>query len=821
MQKFICIHGHFYQPPRENPWLESVEVQDSAAPYHDWNERITMECYAPNASARIMDGANRIEEITNNYSKISFNFGPTLLSWMKDKMPEIHDAIVAADKMSRERYGGHGSALAQVYNHMILPLANPRDRYTQVLWGVRDFQSRFGRAPEGMWLSETAADTPTLETLAELGIRFTILSPFQASRVKEIGKRNSRDVNGGQIDPTRPYLMRLPSGRSITLFFYDGPVSQAIAFERLLTNGEALANRLTSAFDDGRQWDQLVHIATDGESYGHHHRHGEMALAYALHHLEHNNVAKLTNYGQFLETHPPTHEAQIHEKSAWSCVHGVGRWMNDCGCNSGGHSGWNQGWRAPLRMSLDWLRDELAPLFENKGKELLRDPWAARNDYIAVILDRSAESRQRFFSEHGAKELSEPDQVTVLKLMELQRHAMLMYTSCGWFFDEISGIESVQVVQYAARALQLANEIFGKDLESEFLNRFQNAKSNIPEHGDGRVIYEKFVKPAMIDWPKAGAHYAISSLFQQYGEKTRIFSFSFEDEDRQTLTSGKTKLSVGRTRIRSEITQESERLSYGVLYLGEHNLTGAVRRFESKEEYDAVFQEIKKAFDAADYPEAIRLIDRHFGGTPCSLKSLFKDEQRRILSEILATTHEDLESRFRLIAERYTPLLKFLQGVGAPLPRGLEAAQEYVLHEDIRRRFEADPINLEELRNLIAEARARNGHVLDAEISFVVKNRMERMMNELAAHPEEPERMTALEQLAQLVMPLPLGLNLWKVQNTFWGLLQSVASDRRARAAAGDEAAQQWTQQFTALGTTLGFAMKPDPPAEAATKMAA
>jgi alpha-amylase/alpha-mannosidase (GH57 family) len=339
MQKYICIHGHFYQPPRENPWLESLELQDSASPYHDWNERITMECYAPNSAARIMDGANKINEITNNYSKISFNFGPTLLSWMKENMPEIHESIVAADKLSQSRYGGHGSALAQVYNHMILPLANARDRHTQVLWGIRDFESRFGRPPEGMWLSETAADTPTLETLAELGIRFTILSPFQASRVKEIGKRNSRDVNGGQIDPTRPYLVRLPSGRSITVFFYDGPVSRAIAFEALLGSGEALAGRLTSAFNDRRQWDQLVHIATDGESYGHHHRHGEMALAFALDHIEKNNWAKLTNYGEFLETHPPTHEAQIHEKSAWSCVHGVGRWMNDCGCNSGGHPG--------------------------------------------------------------------------------------------------------------------------------------------------------------------------------------------------------------------------------------------------------------------------------------------------------------------------------------------------------------------------------------------------------------------------------------------------------------------------------------------------
>ena len=817
MQKFICIHGHFYQPPRENPWLESVEVQDSASPYHDWNERITMECYAPNATARIMDQASKIKEITNNYSKISFNFGPTLLSWMKDRMPEVHEAIINADKLSRERYGGHGSALAQVYNHMILPLANARDRYTQVIWGVKDFQSRFGRPPEGMWLSETAADTPTLDTLAELGIRFTILSPFQASRVKELGKRNSRDVNGGHIDPTRPYLVRLPSGRTITVFFYDGPVSQAIAFEALLTSGEAFANRLLSAFNDRRQWDQLVHIATDGESYGHHHRHGEMALAYALHHLESNNLARLTNYGQYLEGHPPTHEAQIHEKSAWSCVHGVGRWMSDCGCNSGGHPGWNQGWRAPLRQSLDWLRDELAPLFEAKGKELLRDPWAARNDYVEVLLDRSAPGREKFLGAHALRPLNEAEQITALKLMELQRHAMLMYTSCGWFFDEISGIESVQVVQYAARALQLCKEIFGRDLEPEFLKRFENAKSNIPEHHDGRWIYEKFVKPAMIDWPEAEAHYAISSLFRQYEHQTRIFSFSFEDEERHLLNAGKTRLAVGRTRIRSEITQESDLLAYGVLYLGEHNLTGAVRRFESPQAYQAMFEEIKKAFDAADYPETIRLLDRHFGGTPHSLKSLFKDEQRRILEEILASTHEDLESRFRLITERYTPLMNFLQNVGAPLPRALETAREYVLHEDIRRRLEADPIDFDQLRALLTEAQLRDAQVLDANLSYAVKNRMERMIQQLVESPRDLNGMSALDQLARLVMPIPLGLNLWKVQNTYWELLRNADKNRPAEADQG----RDWTDKFAELGRTLGFSQSAVEPTEGAAKLAA
>jgi alpha-amylase/alpha-mannosidase (GH57 family) len=820
MERFICIHGHFYQPPRENPWLESVELQDSASPYHDWNERITSECYGPNATARILNGRGQISEITSNYSRISFNFGPTLLAWMKDKMPEIHDAIVAADVKSRERFSGHGSAIAQVYNHMILPLAHTRDRQTQVMWGIRDFEARFGRKPEGMWLAETAADIETLDTLAQHGIKFTILSPFQASRVREIGKRNWKDVNGGRIDPTRPYLMKLKGGRTIALFFYDGPVSQAIAFERLLSSGEALAQRLTSAFNDSRTWDQLVHIATDGESYGHHHAHGEMALAYALHFVEQNNLAKLTVYGEYLEKHPPTHEVQIHEQSAWSCSHGVRRWMEDCGCNSGGHPGWNQGWRTPLRQALDWLRDQIAPLFEQKAGELLRDPWGARNEYITVILDRALENRAKFIAAQAKRELNDAEQTQVFKLMELQRHAMLMYTSCGWFFDEISGIESVQVVQYAARAIQLAQDLFGQDLEPGFLEIFQGAKSNLPENGDGRRIYERFVKPAMIDWPKAAAHYAISSIFQQYAPRTRIFSFEVEDEDRHLLTSGKTRLAVGRVRIMSEITQESHVLSYAILYMGEHNVTGSVRQFEGAEAYDKMLQEIKAAYEASDFPETIRVMDRHFGAVAYSLKSLFKDEQRRILDEIMASTREDLEGRFRLITERYEPLVKFMQGSGLRPPAALETVFDLVLHEDIRREITAEPINFERLRCLIEHARPSGARVLDADTSFTVKNRMEQMIEQLRAKPEDLPLMGQLQTLAETVHDLALGLNLWKVQNLYWEMLQQVVPDFHRRAQNGDGAANEWLNQFATLGEKLEFDVK-DVRAQAPVELAA
>src|SRR3989449_3815983 len=385
MEHYICVHGHFYQPPRQNPWLEAIELQDAAHPYHDWNERITAECYAPNTAARILDSTDRIVRIINNYARMSFNFGPTLLAWLEQQAPEVYAAIVSADQESQARFAGHGSALAQAYNHMILPLANRRDKYTQILWGIDDVVHRFGRQPEGMWLPETAVDLETLDLMADLGIRFTILSPTQARRVRALSGGAWRDVSGGHIDPTMPYLQRLPSGRQISVFFYHAAISRGIAFERLLSNGKELADRLVGAFSAQHAGPQLVHAATDGETYGHHHRFGEMALAYALDSIETNNLARLTNYGAYLEQHPPTHEVEIIANTAWSCAHGIERWRSNCGCRTGGSREWQQTWRTPLREALDWLRDTLAPVYEQRGSRVLHDPWAARDDYLTVI----------------------------------------------------------------------------------------------------------------------------------------------------------------------------------------------------------------------------------------------------------------------------------------------------------------------------------------------------------------------------------------------------------------------------------------------------
>jgi alpha-amylase/alpha-mannosidase (GH57 family) len=811
MERYICIHGHFYQPPRENPWLDAIELQDSAYPYHDWNERITAECYAANGASRILDRSDRIVQIINNYARISFNWGPTLLAWLEDKAPEVYRAILDADRESQRLFSGHGSALTQAYNHMILPLANRRDKYTQISWGIRDFVHRFGRTPAGMWLPETAVDLESLDIMAELGIRFSILSPHQANRVRPIGGRHWRDVSGGRIDPTVPYVQRLPSGRSITLFFYDGPISRAVAFEGLLTNGEHFAQRLLSGFSEARTSQaQLVHIATDGETYGHHHRYGDMALAYALRYIESNNLARLTNYGEFLEQHRPRYLVEVYERTSWSCAHGIERWRSHCGCHSGMYPGWNQAWRAPLREALDWLRDTLAPEYEVMARRFLRDPWAARDDYIAVILTRSPESFEQFLDTHAIAPLSAGDKVQVLKLLELQRHAMLMYTSCGWFFDELSGIETVQILQYAGRAIQLAQVLFGNDIESHFFEKLIQAKSNIPEHRDGVTIYEKSVKPAMVDWEKIGAHYAVSSVFEPYPERTKLFCYTAEREDHQSFQVGRAKLVVGKARLTSEITHESAVLSFGVLHFGDHNVNGGVRHLQEEDTYLVVAEELSAAFGRAEFPEVIRCLDRHFGESTYSIKSLFRDEQRKVLNLLLESTLSEVEGLYRQVYERHTPLMQFLSDLSLPmtdlhipLPKAFHMAASFILNIDLRRAFEEEILNLDRLRVLLEAVHKWQIELDSTSLGYTLQKTLDRLIEQLASSPNDLSLLRTLEAAAGLVRSLPFELSLWKVQNLYYDMLQRIYPEVLDKADQEDAEAQSWVDHFVSLGEAL------------------
>jgi alpha-amylase/alpha-mannosidase (GH57 family) len=813
MERYICIHAHFYQPPRENPWLETVELQDSAYPFHDWNQRITNECYAPNAASRILDAEGCIAKITNNYARISFNFGPTLLSWLEAQEPEVYRSIVEADRSSQERFSGHGSAIAQAYNHMILPLANPQDRYTQIYWGFRDFESRFQRKPEGMWLPEAAVDLHSLDIMAKLGIKFTVLSPYQAGRYRRIGVRAFRDASGSKIDPSRPYLVRLRQGRSITVFFYDGPISQAVAFERLLDSGEQFANRLASGFSDTRDWPQLVHIATDGESYGHHHAHGDMALAYALDVIESRGIAKLTNYGEYLEKHPPQLEAQIVENSSWSCSHGVGRWRENCGCNTGGHSDWNQNWRRPLRQSLDWLRDAVTPLYEQRGPALFKDIWKARNGYINVILDRSAESRNRFFAENAAHELSHEEQVIAFELLEMQRHAMLMYTSCGWFFDELSRIETVQVIMYAGRVIQLAEKLCPPEsrdsFQAGFLERLAQAKSNIPEDGDGAQIYRKWVKPTVIGLEQVAAHYVISSLFETGAAK---YCYTVNPSDYRTSTSGKMQFASGQAEVCSTITQECGHFTFAALHMGDHSLSAGVRPHSGEEHYSHTTQELSQCFSRGDIPAILRLLDQRFGGALYSLKSLFRDEQRRILDHILENTLRETEASLRSIYEHHGPLMRFLSDANYPPPAVLKVAAEFVLNAALRREFRAEFLDLREVTKLLNEAKEEAVQLDSAGLSYVMQHKLNGLMRQLQKHPHNLGLLRKIVSLLDVLKELPFAVNLWNVENLYYQMSRTIYLELMT----SGNALADWSNDFLELGRKLRIRVEAVPSMELA-----
>ncbi|MGH7198845.1 MAG: DUF3536 domain-containing protein [Candidatus Omnitrophota bacterium] len=506
MKKFICVHGHFYQPPRENPWTGEVDEEPSAAPFHDWNERIVKECYEANTKAPVLNKKGQPAKYVNNFSKISFDIGPTLMSWLVRKDPITYRAILDADRESVKTRGGHGNAIAQVYNHIIMPLASKRDKVTQVVWGIRDFEYHYKRKPEGMWLSETAVDRETLEILVDHGIKFTVLAPAQAKRFRPVGfGARWHSVHNEAIDPKHPYRVILKGGRQFHVFFYDGPISRAIAFEGLLNSGDNLDQKLLHSFSHRQAAAQLVSTATDGESFGHHHKFGEMAVAYGLTKIETDRLATLTNYGEYLARFGSRWEVDLQENSSWSCPHGVERWRADCGCHIHTDAKWNQKWRQHLREAFDHLKASADETYELQTRDLLKDPWQARNDTIDVILDPSVMMRKNFLVKHARRTLSAAEEKKVWDLLEAEKFSLFMYTSCGWFFDDISGIEPVQVMKFALRAMELVQPYCRKELEGPFLKILSKAASNLPEHGTGADIFEKMVKPARHSSPAVAA----------------------------------------------------------------------------------------------------------------------------------------------------------------------------------------------------------------------------------------------------------------------------------------------------------------------------
>ncbi|HEX2573020.1 MAG TPA: DUF3536 domain-containing protein [Polyangia bacterium] len=733
----VVIHGHFYQPPRENPWTGLLDRETSAAPYHDWNQRIHHECYRPNAFARILDEYGRVERIVNNYAYMNFNFGPSLLSWMETYDPTTYARILAADRLSAEQHGGHGNAIAQAYNHVILPLCHARDRITQVRWGLRDFRHRFGRDAESLWLPETACSDAVLGTLIDEGLRYVILSPYQAERVRPLGGDETtwRSVEKG-IDPTSPYryFHRDGSGRSIAIFFYDGPLARAVAFEGALVSSQVLVERLLTAAEAG----PLVHVATDGETYGHHHRFGDRTLAYALLVEAQRQGLEITNYGAYLEQYPPTEEVEIKpgpggEGTAWSCFHGVGRWYRDCGCRTGAQDGWNQVWRGPVRQALDLLRDEAARCFAETEGELFADPWAARDDYIQLLLEPER-PREAWLRHHVVRLRGEQDQVRALTHLELQRQVLRMYTSCGWFFADLSGIETVQILKYAGRAMDLMEDLELDSPREAVLELLAEARSNLPQWGSGADIFRRVVDPLRVTPKRIAAHLALSGLVEEGAEAGEIANVQFRRSGYQCQRHGRLTLSTVRLQLRAQATERRYDFAAAAIHFGGVDIYCVVRDCPGRHEFRTASAKLWRDFRTRSLPVLLRVAQDEFGPDEFGLDGILPPGRERISQMVLGDVMRDFLPQ-RHFFETNQRILDMLQEAGFELPQEVLAAVQFTLRRRLEEAIDEargshDPAAYQRALDVAKDA---DGHGYQLDLRSISQSMGERVAESVAA----------------------------------------------------------------------------------------
>jgi len=822
---FVTIHGHFYQPPRENPWLEIIETEESALPFHDWNERVTVECYRPNAHARILDPQGKILDLFNNYSLISFNFGPTLLSWLEKRFPAVYQKILEADRESLRRWG-YGNAMAQIYNHIIMPLANERDKETEVLWGISDFEKRFHRKPDAIWLPETAVDYSTLRVLIQYGMRYLILSPFQASRVRPFEGKRWADVSQGRIDPTQPYrcFLKDPSGKKrfdqfIDIFFYEGTISREVAFGDLLRSGDLFCDRFVEGFLPSRKRPQLIHIATDGETYGHHKKFGDMALAYALQEGFSSRGLELINYGAFLKRFPPTYEVEIDEGpkgegSSWSCAHGVGRWKEDCGCSTGGREGWNQKWRKPLRESLNFLRDELYSIFEEEGGKIFKDVWEARNRYIEVLLERTPETIERFFETYGILNQTMEARIRGLKLLEMERHGLLMFTSCGWFFADLSGLETVQILRYAGRAIQLAEELTGRKIEERFLDHLAEAKSNLSEMGDGRQVYQRLVKTKWVGFDQVVNHFAISSLVMGEEKEKKIFSFHVKSLEFDRFERGDKVFGLGHLKVSSEVILESKEFLFGVIPSKREVFQTWVLEKPNTFPFDRLRDRFIDAIHQGE-SEAVGVLTSFFGDRILTIHDLFKEERQGLFQKLI---EGELEEHRRLYAELFNktrPTVEALIKEGLEVPLEIRVAAEVTLNQQLWHEAKALKADLKgtlergEIDRIIKEANEFGYHLNKEKVTEVFHQMLNEKMKLLQETRDKGwERQT--QQVEDILTLLDLmerwgfKLPIEEAQNRMNEMLDE-CSEGLDRCWMGEVAKMPYSPNLFTLAERLGF----------------
>jgi alpha-amylase/alpha-mannosidase (GH57 family) len=782
IKKFICLHAHFYQPPRENPWTQEIEIQESAAPYKNWNKRITEECYAPNAKARILDDDLRIKKIVNNYSRMSFNFGPTLLSWLESKSPETYQAILEADQESQKLFGGHGSALAQPYNHMIMPLANSRDKLTQIRWGIEDFKCRFKRNPVGMWLPETAVDIETLDLLAEEGIRFTLLAPSQAKQIRSKATSNWVSVDENSLNTTRPYKIQLPSGRPFSIFFYDKNVSHQLAFESLLSNGDKFLNNLTSKFSTDTSKVELVHAATDGETYGHHHKFGDMTLAYVLDQMQYHDSCSLTNYAQFLENHASNWEVEILENTSWSCAHGIERWRSDCGCHTGGREGWSQAWRKPLRDSLDGLRNQVAGKFEEAIKPFVKDPWAARNDYIHLL--QPDKDFEIFFAKHENTTLDEKERTNILKWLEIQRHTMLMYTSCGWFFNDISGIETEQILRYASFALELYSQLEEANIESSFLRTLKDAKSNIPKWKDGKFIYENMVGATRVPVEQIFSCGLFSYLLNKSVEIVSVGTHTVAVTNVEKLSQGGSELYFGAGEVSSKTVLETISLEFYSIHSGD----GEFKSFIFSPGNGDI--DVPSLFRSQGYQDTLALLVGKFGAPAYPNREIFHSYFDKLADELWQPFWLENDEFRSKLAESRKSLALLHNKFDTPLPLNALSLSKVFLLEQWTEILDSINPSIDQIGQMLNFA---DGISMDnLEFSAVYEHRMRELISEFKKAPHKFEALDRLNGILGLLDSVPMKVNLWKTQNEVFEVFQSHCQEMQQRKKAGEKEAEQW-----------------------------
>ena len=800
MTTSLVIHGHFYQPPRENPWTGHVEREPSAHPYHDWNERIHRECYRPNGYARVVDAYGRLERIVNNYANLSFNFGPTLLSWLESRHPETYARILEADRESLRRRGGHGNAIAQGYHHAILPLCNERDRRTQIRWGVSDFRQRFGREPESLWLPETACNDATLDALIEEGLKYVILSPHQAERVRPLSDARSRtsgdegwrSVGQGTVDSSAPYAYfhRDGSGRQLAVFFYDGQVAKGVAFDGLLASSHVLLERIERAAGGG----PLVNVATDGESYGHHYRWGDRCIAYALEVEAERRGLRVTNYGEFLASHPPEWEVEVKagpggEGTAWSCSHGLGRWARDCGCHAGSKEGWTQMWRAPLRAALDLLRDDAAEKFETAGGDFFRDPWAARDDYVELLISPEA-SREQFLRRHSSRTLREDERVRALMLLEMQRYAMGMYTSCGWFFNDVSGIETVQVLRYAGRVLDLLDELRLDAPRARFLEVLAEARSNLAGEGSGADVFRRTVKSSRVEPRRVAAHLAISELIEdeEDAESGVAARYAFRQSSSRAEKHGRISLLTTRLTLETRTTGRRHDYAVAAMHFGDIDYYCALRPFSGEEDFSASAGRLWSQFRTTSLPVMLRLAQEEFGPDEYGLEDLLPEGRQRLSRSVYGSVVERFMEEYERLYEEHRRVIGTLSEAGLKPPLELRAIAELLACRRLENELRAGSRTGEYGAALeVALDAASMGYRIERpDLDRIFEKAALRAVRLVAANPT-PENFQSALTLVKIGKTLGIGADLERAQEDVYAYLR----DGRAVSAETLELAEQ------------------------------